>query len=189
LSSTAELASLIEQFAGGDGAHPTAIPRVFLHRASRVSEPLHTVYEPAVCFVAQGRKQAMAGESIYVYDEAHYLVVSVDIPIVSQILDARPERPFLCLRLDLDPAVIGTLMLESDIARAEREHPGAALAVSAVTPELLDATIRLVRLLATQAISLYLRRLPSGKFSIGFCMVSKPRAWARLHLRKASSSR
>jgi AraC-like DNA-binding protein len=149
LSSTAELASLIEQFAGGDGAHPTAIPRVFLHRASRVSEPLHTVYEPAVCFVAQGRKQAMAGESIYVYDEAHYLVVSVDIPIVSQILDARPERPFLCLRLDLDPAVIGTLMLESDIARAEREHPGAALAVSAVTPELLDATIRLVRLLAT----------------------------------------
>jgi AraC-type transcriptional regulator N-terminus len=109
LSSTAELASLIERFAGGDGVHSTAIPRVFLHRASRLSEPLHTVYEPAVCFVAQGRKQAMAGQSIYVYDEAHYLVVSVDIPIVSQILDARPEKPFLCLRLDLDSPLICTL--------------------------------------------------------------------------------
>jgi AraC-like DNA-binding protein len=149
LASTAELASLIEQFAGGDGAHPTAIPRVFLHRASRVSEPLHTVYEPAVCFVAQGRKQAMVGESIYVYDEAQYLVVSVDIPIVSQILDALPDRPFLCLRLDLDPSVIGALLLDSDGARAQREQPGTALAVSTFTPELLDATIRLVRLLAT----------------------------------------
>jgi AraC-like DNA-binding protein len=147
LSDVRELAHLIEQYAEGNGAHATDIPRVYLHRASDVSEPLHEVYEPAVCVVAQGRKQAMVGEAVYVYDEAQYLVISVDVPIVSQIIEASPRKPFLCLRLDLDPVAIGALMLESDVARAAREHPGPALAVSAINDELLDAAIRLLRLL------------------------------------------
>jgi AraC-like DNA-binding protein len=75
--------------------------------------------------------------------------VSVDVPITSQILDARPDRPYLCLRLDLDPAAIAALMLESDMERAEREVPGPAVAISTLGPELLDAAIRLLRLLDT----------------------------------------
>lgn len=144
-----ELAELIEQYADGDGSRATAIPRLSLSRASHPSEPLHAKYEPAVCIVAQGRKQAMLGECVYVYDPAQYLIVSVDIPIVSEILEASREKPFLGLRLNLDPAAIGALMLESDIERAEREQPGSCLAVSAVSDEILDATIRLVRLLGS----------------------------------------
>jgi AraC-type transcriptional regulator N-terminus len=59
---------------------------------------------------------------------ARYLIVSVDIPIVAEILEASREKPFLGLRLDLDPAAIGALMLESDIERAGREQPSPALA-------------------------------------------------------------
>ena len=143
------LAQLIEQYADGDGVHETAIPRLFLFRASHPSEPIHVVYEPAMCIVAQGRKEARLGASVYVYDAARYLIVSVDIPIVAEILEASHEKPYLGLRLNLDPAAIGTLMLESDIERAGREQPGPALAVSAVSDELLDATIRLVRLLGS----------------------------------------
>jgi AraC-like DNA-binding protein len=145
----AELSDLIERYSEDDGAHATAIPRLFLHRASSPSLPLHTVYEPAVCFMAQGSKQAMAGDRLFTYREGDYLVVSVDVPIVSQIIEATPQRPFLCLRLDLDPAVIGALMLESDVERAGREPPGSSLAVSAMNDDLLDAAIRLLRLLGS----------------------------------------
>jgi AraC-like DNA-binding protein len=144
-----ELAHHIERNATTDGEHATAIPRLFLHRSSAVSEPLHMVYQPAVCLVAQGRKQGISGDRVYVYDALKYLVVSVDVPIISQVLEASPHRPYLCLRLDLDPAAIAALMLDADMARAEREPPGPALAVSAVGPDLLDAAIRLLRLLET----------------------------------------
>src|SRR5690554_2314985 len=112
-----ELADLIERNSNGDGAHATAIPRLFLHRASSVSTPLHTVYEPALCIIAQGQKRGLAGEQIYVYGQGNYLIISVDIPIVAQVTQASPEQPFLSLRIDLDPAAIGALMLESDVER------------------------------------------------------------------------
>jgi AraC-like DNA-binding protein len=144
-----ELADLIEQYAGGDGIHTTAIPRLFMQRASHPPEPFHALYDPAVCIVAQGRKQAMLGESVYVYDPAQYLIVSVDIPVVGQVIEASHEKPFLSLKLRLDRAAIGALMLESDIERAGREQPGPALTVSAVSDQLLDAVIRLVRLLGS----------------------------------------
>ncbi len=142
-----ELASLIDQNTRTDGTHETAMPRVFLHRASHPTTQLHTVYEPALCIMAHGQKHAMAGEQVYVYGKGNYLIVSVDIPIVAQITVASPAEPFLCLRINLDPATIGALMLESDIERASREQPVAALAVSDLDDDILDASIRLLRLL------------------------------------------
>jgi AraC-like DNA-binding protein len=147
-SAAGELGRLIEQFTAADGVHATAIPRVFLIRSSHPSEQLHAVQEPAVCFVAQGRKRVMAGSSVYVYDRAKYLIASIDVPIVGQILEASPAAPYLCLRLDLEPAIIGTLMLEAKAPGMVSDAPGPALSLSAITPELLDAAIRLVRLLA-----------------------------------------
>jgi AraC-like DNA-binding protein len=144
-----ELADLIEQNTGTDGVHTTAIPRLILYRVSRVPEPLHAVCEPAVCVMAQGRKQVIAGEGVYVYDIEKYLVVSVDIPLVAQVIEASAEKPLLGMMLGFDPAAIRALMLESDVKRAGREQPESALAVSAVNRELLDACVRLLRLLGS----------------------------------------
>lgn len=144
-----ELAQLIEQYARTDGVHSTVIPRLILYRASQKEEPMHAVYEPAVCIVAQGRKQSIAGEGVYIYDAEKYLVVSVGVPAVGRILEASRDKPFLCLALSLDPAAIAALMLESDLERAGREQPGPALAVSTLEPGLLDACVRLMRLLGS----------------------------------------
>lgn len=143
-----ELARLIEQFTGSDGVHATAIPRVVLIRSSQPTEEIHAVQEPAVCIVAQGRKRVVAGRSVLEYDPAKYLVASVDVPIVGQIVEATPAAPYLCLRLDLDPAAVGALMLEAGIGRGDSDQPGPGLSLSEVTPELLDSAVRLVRLLA-----------------------------------------
>lgn len=142
-----ELVTLIGRHAPSDGMHATALPQVDLFRASNVAEPIHAVYEPSLCIVAQGRKQSMVGGKVYVYDAAKYLVISADIPIVSQHIDATPEHPFLCLRLRLDPAIIGELIVEKSPARTVHEEPGPALVVSSLTSELLDGAVRLLRLL------------------------------------------
>jgi AraC-like DNA-binding protein len=147
LSAVRALGRLIEQFTGADGVHATGMPRVFLIRSSHPTEQLHAVQEPAVCFVAQGRKQVIAGQSVYVYDRAKYLIASVAVPIVGQIIEASPAAPYLCLRLDLEPAAIGALMLEAKMPGLPNDAPGPALSLSNITPELLDAAIRLVRLL------------------------------------------
>lgn len=125
------------------------MPQLCLFKASRVSEPLHTIYEPSVCIVAQGRKHSMVADKVYVYDEAKYLVIKVDVPIISQHVDVTPERPFLCMRLNLDPSAIAALMLERGMKHVPSERPGQALVVSEVTPELIDASVRLLRLLGS----------------------------------------
>jgi AraC-like DNA-binding protein len=148
IAAIGDLAGLIERYAGEDGIHATAIPRLFLIRSSSPTEPIHAVHEPAVCIVAQGRKQVMVGQSVHVYDRAKYLVVSVDVPIVGQVLEASADAPYLCLRLDLDPSAIGALLLEAKVPGIESDAPGPALSLSTVTAELLDAAIRMLRLLA-----------------------------------------
>lgn len=144
----AEFAALIDQYAKGDGMLDTALPRVALARLSKPSEPMHGVHQPALCIIAQGRKQVIMGDSIYFYDASQYLVASVDVPVVGQVVEATPEKPYLSFKLNLDPALISELILESGLdGDTEREAPGISLSLSTVTPELLDAVIRMLRLL------------------------------------------
>ena len=146
MDSLTELATLIERYAATDGMHATALPQLFTIRASQPTEPLHTLHKPALCIVAQGRKQVMLGEQLFVYDPEKYLVISVDVPIVGNVTEASPERPYLCMRLDLDPAVIGALIMDAGLSHAAAA-PSPSLALSQTTPALLDAAVRLFRLL------------------------------------------
>lgn len=143
------LADLIARYAASDGIHATPIPRLSLIRVSNPTEPIHALHEPALCIVVQGRKQVILGDRIYRYGPEQYLVVSVDLPIVGQVVEATPDRPYLCFRLDLDPGVLAALILEAGQGSGAGEKPAAGLCLDPVTPELLAAAGRLVALLAT----------------------------------------
>ncbi|WP_431687372.1 AraC family transcriptional regulator N-terminal domain-containing protein [Hahella sp. NBU794] len=140
-----ELAGLIQKHCPQDGVHESDIPRLSFIRSSSPTEPVLAVHQPAVCVVAQGAKKVISGEQLFKYDAAHYLVVSVDLPIAGQVMQASPEQPYLCMRLDLDLAILGDLMLDARSAGADA--PQQSVGVSLVTPRLLDALIRLVALL------------------------------------------
>ncbi len=118
-----------------------------LYRHSRPLEPVYSVVEPSLCVVAQGSKEFLLGDSRYRYDPLHYLLVTVDLPNVGHVLEATKERPYLGLRLDLTPALISSVMLEADHTSP---LPGPAdcraIDVSPLTASMLDATLRLVRL-------------------------------------------
>ena len=144
-----ELAALIEQYTPIEGPQDTALPRVRLVRYTAPSAPMHGVQKPAFCIIAGGCKQALIGDRVLVYDSASYLIAAVDLPVVGQVIEASPEAPYLGLALDLEPAMLAALLSETGSASSTLSAPG--LALSRITPGLLDAVVRLVRLLDTPA--------------------------------------
>ncbi len=144
-----ELAALIDRHATEDGTNQTGIPRLNLIRGSRPTGLRYALHEPALCIVARGKKRMLLGEKAFLYGPERYLLVSVDLPVVAQVLEADPQDPYLCFRLDLDAAMLGDLLMDAglDAANGNRSTPG--LALSPADPGLLDATVRLLRLLDT----------------------------------------
>lgn len=144
----AELIALVARFAPGEGVHDTAIAPLQLIRADIPMGHLCTVYEPGLCVVVQGRKQAALAGEVFEYDPLHYLVISVSLPVIGQVLEATPERPFLCVRLDIDPQEISGLMLEAGVIERDAAAAERGLHVSRMSDALLDAVLRLLRLLS-----------------------------------------
>lgn len=143
-----ELIELIEKYSSGaDGVHETGIPRVKLFRFSTPTEPLHALHEPAICLVAQGKKRVLIGDKALDYDSGRFLAASVDVPVVGQVIEASPEAPYLCFKLEIDRAMLAALAMEMGPAANDDVAPGVAL--SPVTPELLDSALRLLRLAET----------------------------------------
>jgi AraC-like DNA-binding protein len=141
-----ELVEQISQTIRTDG---TIEPLKGLHfnRASSPSECFHNVSIPAFCVIAQGRKEVLLGSDRYQYDPMHYLLGTVELPIASRILEATQENPYLGLRLDLDPTLVGSVMVEAGYPSAQRGASVKAIDVSPLDANLLDAVVRLVRLL------------------------------------------
>lgn len=137
------LADLIARYAPADGSFNTAIARVGLIRSGSVTEPLHTLYEPSCCIVAQGRKRATLADTAYVYDPSHYLVVGADLPVIGAVIEASKTEPYLCFRLEVDRNVLAEMLIEQPQPADEM----AAVGVSAATPELIDAAVRMLQLL------------------------------------------
>ena len=140
-----DLAAIIDRHVAGTGICSTAMPHLLLIRADRPSTPTPAVYEASLCLIAQGSKRVSIGDHSVVYDAAHYLLVSVDLPLVGHVIDASPDRPYLCCKIDLDPAMLADLIAAEGGGQPRGDLP--VLGVYPGDPDLIDAACRLVRLL------------------------------------------
>ena len=143
--------SLVERIAQAIREDGTVEPLKGLHlnRSSSPKEPLHSVYDPVFCVIAQGSKEVFLSNERYQYDPYHYLLVTAELPLVGHVLDASKERPYLSLRLELDPTLVGSVMVEAGHPSPQNHTDVRAINVSALDGGLLDAVVRLVRLLDT----------------------------------------
>jgi AraC-like DNA-binding protein len=141
-----ELVERIEQAVRKDGA-VQPLQGLHLARASSPLGPIHAVFEPSLCVIAQGSKEVLFGESRYRYDPSQYLLSTVELPRVGQVLEASKERPYLSLRLELAPALVSSVMLEAGHISPPGEPSVKAIDVGLLDVSLLDAVVRLVRLL------------------------------------------
>ena len=105
------------------------------------------MYEPSICVIVQGAKRVILGDDTYVYDAQHYLITSVHLPTLVQIIDASKQKPYLGLRLMLDLGEISKMMVDSDLPAPRVQQSIRGMATGEVTLHLLNAFKRLVDLL------------------------------------------
>ncbi|MGE5803060.1 MAG: AraC family transcriptional regulator [Gemmatimonadota bacterium] len=140
-----ELAELITRHVVEDGREEPA-PGLLLYRYSLPTGPLYGVSEPSFCVVVQGAKELLIGSERLRYDASQYLLVSAGLPVVGHVIEASKGRPYLAVRLVLDPAIVTAVLMESGHLTARTDSTVKALAACPVDADLLDIVLRLVRL-------------------------------------------
>ena len=146
-----EIAALISRHAPRTGDFTTAIGNLTFHRQSSVTESLFHAARPSVAIIAQGAKDVTLGTETFHYSRMQYLLTSVDLPVQVRVVEASEDKPHLCVVLGIDIADVAALLdSESGAAGAAQQKILPAtrgISVSDVSPDLLDAMLRLVRLL------------------------------------------
>ncbi|HUX52552.1 MAG TPA: AraC family transcriptional regulator [Spirochaetia bacterium] len=131
----------------GANRFDTAIPRLHFSRFEQPTDPTSYTMDASVCLIAQGSKRVMLGEDAYVYDTNNYLVTSVDLPVVAQIIQASPERPYLGFIMGIDQRLLAQLMVNGNLPEQVPRRTDRGIGVSRVSLPLLKAVTRLVELL------------------------------------------
>jgi hypothetical protein len=111
----------------------TAIPSLSLYRRDAPTQPTSYMQEPSLCLIAQGVKRVLLGDDTYVLDVHHFLITSVDLPTMVQIITASREQPYLSLILKLDQHEMAQLMVDSHLPPPRAQQSSRGMATGAVT--------------------------------------------------------
>jgi len=144
-----ELARRIACFIGSAENRATDVPGLTLHRRTAPTAPCSMTYEPSVTVIAQGRKRVDLGRTTFIYDAARFLLTSVDLPVVSRVIEASEDVPCLALSLKLEMPVVRELLSREEIQVAEQPSDSPGMPTGETTAPFLSACCRLVDLLDT----------------------------------------
>jgi AraC-like DNA-binding protein len=144
-----ELARKIAWFVGSSERQITRVPGLLLVRRTAPTAPCAGTYEPSLIVVAQGSKRVDLGQTTFIYDTSRFLLTSVDLPVVSQVIEASAAEPCLALTLKLDMPVVRELLSRTTIPVRDASSDRPAMVTGAITAELLSACSRLLDVLAT----------------------------------------
>jgi AraC-like DNA-binding protein len=140
------LARLLGEVAVHEGIHRTLVEGVEVVRISEPAPRAPIVYQPKILIVGQGRKRAFLGGEVYRYDAYNYLVLSVPLPAECEA-EASPEEPLLLLAVNVEPTMLGEMMLEMDEPLLPAGPTPRGISSTPMSEELARAVIRLLECL------------------------------------------
>ncbi|EGR0695198.1 AraC family transcriptional regulator [Vibrio parahaemolyticus] len=144
---TQKLAKLIDRWTGDANQYDTPISGLRFSRWTTPTPPTSYTHNPSICLIAQGRKRVLLGEESFIYDANHFLISSVDLPIIANIIKASEGQPYLGLIMELDLTEISQLIVDSELAFTQAKEAQKGIAVGELSESLLDAFVRLAELL------------------------------------------
>lgn len=144
-----ELARKIAFFAGSGELVITQVPGLRLSRRIAPTAPASATYEPSLAVVAQGRKRADLAGTTFIFDQSRYLLTSLDLPVICNVIEASERVPYLCFVLKLEMPVVRELLGREEIHTPDAPADSPGMITGETTAELLDACCRLVDLLNT----------------------------------------
>ena len=163
-----ELRDIVRRHCAGESAS-TPIARVEMRTGTHTTAPLPAIYPTMACFVLQGCKRVTFGSRTLVYRGESYMLLSADLPVTGQVIEATARAPYLAVSLLLDPAAIAGLLIDMPPAQLRTASPGStsprttsprmtsprltspAFGIGSLTPDLQAPLLRLLRLLDTPA--------------------------------------
>ena len=143
----AELARKIAFHTRGVGEGTTAMSGLTLYRRTDTSACYPATYEPSLNVFVQGRKRVTFGGTTYLCDESTFLLTSVDVPVISQIVAASDEAPLLAMLLKFDMAVVREILTQQEFQEQDGQLQGRGIAIGKTTADLLQPCSRLLDLL------------------------------------------
>src|ERR1700688_4570820 len=140
LTSTEEIRSdlvkRILSFVGNNEDQATAIPGFAIYRRDHPTGPIFGLYEPSLTLLVQGSKRVMLGQETFACGPSRYLLTSVNVPVIGQVVEASPKRPYLCLFLKLDLGAARQLLIDHDLPALGKRSTARGIAAGSATPGL-----------------------------------------------------
>jgi AraC-like DNA-binding protein len=128
---------LLKELAPREGYNLTALSDVRILRSDRPLARTPVLYDPGIVIVCQGSKRGFFGDQVYLYDEQHYLAVSVPVPFTMETA-ASAEHPLLAIYMHLDFSVATALLLELE----QQQVPFTAKAAQSMMSSPMDQALR-----------------------------------------------
>lgn len=107
-----EFNQLMAQLAKQEGLTSTLVPDVWIFKASKDQSSIPTLYDPLVCLVGQGKKFCSVGETRFEYCTGNFFMNSLPMPVVSEIVGATAEHPFLSMALNINLIKLADMVLK-----------------------------------------------------------------------------
>lgn len=152
VSDTRRLADMVSQILRSEGDQVTAIPGLSLHRRKLATTPVHCVYGLGIGVTVQGCKQVIVGEDVLTYGPGQSMVTSLDLPVISHVIQASIAKPFLGLMLTFDNAMVMQLAQRMQLSQRMKDGCFRPLTVQALDVGVLCALERLLGLLSEPAL-------------------------------------
>ena len=144
-----ELARKIALYMGLEEKRITDIPGLALFRRTSPTAPCSMTYDASVTVIPQGRKRVELGSTTFTYDASRFLLTSVDLPVVSRVIEASEEVPCLAMSLRVEMPMVREVLSRDEFQPPEAPVDAPGIATGETTPEFLSACCRLVDLLNT----------------------------------------
>jgi len=145
----ATLAARIARWTAAGDSPVAVTPALTFFRREAPSEPASCLYPPSLALIVQGAKRVRLGSDAYIYDARRFLITSLDLPVVADVIEATPRTPYLGLALKLDLRMVTELMVDGSLPPPREQPACRGMVLGQATRPLLDAVLRLVDLLDT----------------------------------------
>jgi len=143
----AELATKISNSLGESGERATEVPGLMLYRCTAPTVPNPCTYEPSLLVITQGRKRVNLGKTSYVFGQSRFLLTSLELPVMSQVITASEEAPYLAFFLKLDMSIVRDILNTEEVQVPEATSGACGMAIGVTTAELVNSCCRMMDLL------------------------------------------
>src|SRR6202020_1398874 len=142
-----ELAKKISNTLGDSCERPTEVPGLVLYRRTAPTVPNPSTYEPSLLVIAQGRIRVDLGKASYVFGQSRFLLTSLELPVVSQVVAASEKAPYLAFFLKLDMSTVREILHTEEVHVPETTSGTRGMAIGVTTAELVNSCSRMMDLL------------------------------------------